>query len=106
VQRNEARSQYANGVQDAAPQSTARTFLDTRAPTGGGDVLTREPRREHLDRRGGGEVDRTKIAEVHRARQPCGEDRGGVRVDFAVPGDPAAEDGRDAEVETGQAGAQ
>ncbi|GAB3000694.1 hypothetical protein GCM10027360_07290 [Amycolatopsis echigonensis] len=56
---DEAWSQYANGVQDAAPQSTASAFLDTRAPTGGGNVLTRKPRREHLDRCDGGEVDRT-----------------------------------------------
>jgi hypothetical protein len=74
-------------------------FLDARAPPSGGDVLTREPGGEYLDRRDGGPVDGADVVEVRDAGHPRGENLGDVRVGVGAPGDPpTAERGQHTEV--------
>lgn len=86
--------------------SPLRAPFSIAAPTGRGDVLTRKSRREHVDGLDGGKIDSAEVTEVWCVRHVSGENRGRVRVDLAVPGNPATERGRDTGVEPGHARAQ
>jgi hypothetical protein len=83
--------------------------VDAGAFTGVGDVLTREPGGEDIDRWGLSDrrpVDGADVAEVRDAGEPVGEDGSGVRVGLGVPDEPSAEDSLDGEVESAVAGTQ
>ncbi|GLW84764.1 hypothetical protein Aglo02_24040 [Actinokineospora globicatena] len=88
------------------PETTACSFLDARAFPGGGDVLAREPRHEHVHRLHDRPVHGPHVTEIRYSRHPRGQDPSDVWVGVGDPGEPSAEHGQHAQVQSTGAGAQ
>ena len=97
---DDAGSSVANGSSELPPQPATRP-TKPRPPSRAADVLTREAAAQDVDR--GETHHRLHVAEVLRPRPPALQYVTRVRVDLAVPLNPATEDRLHCQVEAADA---
>lgn len=99
LDHNQRRPQRGDGARHVVPEATPGALPHPGALAGAGDVLAREPGRQHVHRRYGGPVGLGDVPEVCHGGEPLAEDLRGARIAVRHPGKLSAEDRLQGQVE-------